>query len=397
MWLRLLLAVSLIWSSVVAAPEGVYSTSDIKNGKALIALHNKALANVKARMAKSRGCSCNSKTLKVRQEWRTLSAPQKKNFIEAVKCVRAKPSLYPPGVVPGSKSLYDDFVAVHLNQTLFIHLTGTFLLWHRWYIQEYENRLHACGYTGVLPYWEWGLDVNDVTKSPIFDGSPTSLGGNGAYIPHPGLMMPQPIPPTIISTPPGTGSGCVTTGPFGNLTMRLGPASMPNYGNTNSTAAADPMADNYRCLRRDLNTAVLARYSNFYNSTTLVLNSRDVGQFQGMMQGDPRLVTGELGVHGGGHFTIGGDPGSDPFISPGDPAFWLHHGQVDRLYWIWQNLDWADRQNVMGTAVFMDLFPSANVTVNDKIDMTPLSPPIAIKDIMSTTGGKPLCYIYQPY
>jgi tyrosinase len=119
---------------------------------------------------------------------------------------------------------------------------------------------------------------------------------------------------------------------------------MPNYGNTNSTAAADPMADNYRCLRRDLNTAVLARYSNFYNSTTLVLNSQDVGHFQGMMQGDPRLVTGELGVHGGGHFTIGGDPGSDPFISPGDPAFWLHHGQVDRLYWIWQNLDWADRQ-----------------------------------------------------
>lgn len=51
----------------------------------------------------------------------------------------------------------------------------------------------------------------------------------------------------------------------------------------------------------------------------------------------------------------------------------------------------------MGTSVFMDLFPSSNVTVNDKIDIAPLSPPISIKDIMSTTGGKPLCYIYQPY
>ncbi len=54
---------------------------------------------------------------------RTLASQDKKSFIDAVKCVRAKPSLYPPGAVPGSKSLYDDFIAVHLNQTLFIHLT----------------------------------------------------------------------------------------------------------------------------------------------------------------------------------------------------------------------------------------------------------------------------------
>ncbi len=25
------------------------------------------------------------------------------------------------------------------------------------------------------------------------------------------------------------------------------------------------------------------------------------------------------------------------FNSPGDPMFWLHHGMVDRTYWIWQN------------------------------------------------------------
>lgn len=35
----------------------------------------------------------------------------------------AKPTILPPGQVPGSKSLFDDFVAVHLNQTLFIHQT----------------------------------------------------------------------------------------------------------------------------------------------------------------------------------------------------------------------------------------------------------------------------------
>lgn len=61
-------------------------------------------------------------------------------------------------------------------------------------------------------------------------------------------------------------------------------------------------------------------------------------------EGDARLVRNSLGVHGGGHFTIAGDPGADSFISPGDPAFYLHHSQVDRVYWIWQMLDFANRQ-----------------------------------------------------
>jgi tyrosinase len=37
--------------------------------------------------------------------------------------LQKKPSVFAAGVVPGSKSLYDDFVFVHLNQTVTIHLT----------------------------------------------------------------------------------------------------------------------------------------------------------------------------------------------------------------------------------------------------------------------------------
>jgi hypothetical protein len=36
-----------------------------------------------------------------------------------------KPSILPPGQAPGSHSLFDDFVWVHMNQTLFIHLTAS--------------------------------------------------------------------------------------------------------------------------------------------------------------------------------------------------------------------------------------------------------------------------------
>jgi tyrosinase len=54
---------------------------------------------------------------------RTLSAADRKAFIAAVKCVQAKPSTFPPGQAAGAKSLYDDFVALHLLQTPFIHLS----------------------------------------------------------------------------------------------------------------------------------------------------------------------------------------------------------------------------------------------------------------------------------
>lgn len=52
---------------------------------------------------------------------RTLTTAQKKNFISAIKCIQTKRSLFPAGQVPGSKGLFEDFAAVHINQTLFIH------------------------------------------------------------------------------------------------------------------------------------------------------------------------------------------------------------------------------------------------------------------------------------
>lgn len=264
--------------------------------------------------------------------------------------MQAKPSLFPAGQIPGSFSLFDDFVAVHLNQTPFIHLTATFLSWHRYFTLAYEQRLNACGYAGALPYWEWGNDVSDPTRSPVFDGSDTSLGGDGAPIPggHPGYMLAppfrEPTPQNVVTLKPGNGGGCVTKGPFAGLQVHLGPVAMPQFGSLNFTSAANPLADNPRCLKRDLNRDSASRFCSFRNTTGLILTSPDVERFQAYMQADPRYTIGELGVHGGGHYTIGGDPGADPFISPGDPAFYLHHGQIDRVWWIWQMLDFPNRQ-----------------------------------------------------
>ena len=245
----------------------------------------------------------------------------------------------------------------------------------------------------MLPYWEWGLDIKNPAASPLFDGSDTSLGGDGKKINHLPIPLSQPGVPDTITIPPGTGGGCVYSGPFANMVVHLGPVALPQYGSTNFTSAANPLADNPRCLKRDLNGAVAAKYSSFVNTTRLVANYDTVELFQAYLQGDTRYVIGSLGPHGGGHYTIGGDPGGDPFISPGDPAFYPHHGQVDRLYWIWQMLDFPNRQGVFGTGTFLDQPPSPNVTVNDVIDISPLNGPVKIKDLMSTVGG-PFCYVY---
>jgi hypothetical protein len=74
-----------------------------------------------------------------------------------VKCLMAAPSKIPPGLAPGAKSRYDDFVVTHVNQTLTIHFTGSFFAWHRYYIWSFERALRQeCDYDGYLPYWNWG-------------------------------------------------------------------------------------------------------------------------------------------------------------------------------------------------------------------------------------------------
>jgi tyrosinase len=50
------------------------------------------------------------------------------------------------------------------------------------------------------------------------------------------------------------------------------------------------------------------------------------------------------GVHGGVHIWVGGTM-SDASVSPADPVFWLHHANLDRLWWVWYNSSAGNHQN----------------------------------------------------
>ena len=56
----------------------------------------------------------------------TLLPYERKAYTDAVLCLMKKPSRLAkidPTIAPGAKSLYDDYVAVHMNNTLTIHAT----------------------------------------------------------------------------------------------------------------------------------------------------------------------------------------------------------------------------------------------------------------------------------
>ncbi|EED15869.1 tyrosinase, putative [Talaromyces stipitatus ATCC 10500] len=339
---------------------------------------------------------CNLSNLKIRREWSTFSTAQKEAYINAVLCLQSKPSRTPSDLVSGARTRYDDFVATHINQTLNIHYTGTFLAWHRYFTWEFEQTLiNECGYTGTVPYWNWPASANSLETYSVFDGSATSMSGNGA--PRGPNDTDSDIELTlgnypIVYLPLGTGGGCVTSGPFVNYTVNLGPVALSLPGGATG-AAANPLGYNPRCLKRDLTTALIQRYANFTSVVSLILNNNDIADFQLAMQGVPG--SGSIGVHGGGHYAMGGDPGRDVFVSPGDPAFWHHHGMIDRVWWIWQTLDLANRQDaISGTNTFLNNPPSANTTLDTVIDLGyAAGEMIAMRELMSTTGG-PFCYIY---
>jgi tyrosinase len=138
-----------------------------------------------------------------------------------------------------------------------------------------EAELHACGYPAGLgmPYWNW-TTYETLETSPLFDGSATSLGGNGDWNPD----VAEGALPGGATLPRGTGGGCVTTGPFAHLTVSLGPFAFVALVLA-GTAPANWTAANPRCLTRDLNDWGVTAYPRPAN-VTAALAYDTVGDFQ---------------------------------------------------------------------------------------------------------------------
>ena len=171
----------------------------------------------------------------------------------------------------------------------------------------YERALRdECGYMGAQPSWDWTLNYKDQRQSTVLDGSPYSMGSNGVVIPNRGPFNATLLNGELLTIQPGTGGGCIATGPFANVVQNLGPGGRfafepqppfgPDYG----------LGYNPRCVLRDIS-----------------LNPDGVSPMQVVREftegGDSferyaDLV--EFGTHFGGHFALGGVQ-TDVWASPG--------------------------------------------------------------------------------
>ncbi|TDZ33115.1 Tyrosinase-like protein orsC [Colletotrichum spinosum] len=190
------------------------------------------------------------------------------------------------------------------------------------------------------------------------------MSGNGAKVPHPGVQFGS------LTIPPADGGGCLLDGPFKDFKANLGPAA-PVLNDVPRNPRQDGLGYNPRCIRRDVNPNS-SKYTTEAHTYNLITQNQNVYWFQTVMQGE--MQKGNPGVHGGGHFAIAGDPGGDFYNSPADPAFWLHHGMIDRTWWIWQMQDLNKRLTEVSGVTSMMGFGSPNGTLNDDIDLSVNAP-----------------------
>ncbi|POS77600.1 hypothetical protein DHEL01_v204017 [Diaporthe helianthi] len=328
-----------------------------------------------------RNQTCTLETAAVRKEWGSLTTSERSNYIDAVLCVQNLPSQLN---LAGTKSRYDDFAATHINLTRSVHNNGVFFHWHRHFAYLWESLLRdECGYQGYQPYWNWAL-WPDLAASPIFDGSMTSLGGNGEPI----VDRPQTTTgPNGQILPVGTGGGCIHSGPFANMTVTMGPFP--------STEMREGLRSNWsdyspRCLSRDLNQFGY----QFTNQTMidLALKQPNIGAFTEFV--DVGVTGAQFGPHTGGHYSVGGVM-RDVFASPFEPAFFLHHTMVDKLWHDWQIIDFPERQfQYNGTSTVFNGNSTPPVSNETEIFFLSVGKTMRVKDVVNTLGG-PYCYRYE--
>lgn len=246
--------------------------------------------------------------LRLRKNVNSLTASEKANLVAAIKALKAN-------------GKYDQYVNEHnaaMNQATpmpgepsdpnyrnVAHRGPAFGPWHREMLRRFELDLQAEVPGVTLPYWDWAADsqLADPKTATIWgadlmggDGDPnnTNLVGTGPF-------RYDPNDPNTWRVVTGGGD----PGPGLRRTLGQGAPQLPSQSNINSVLPVTP-------------------YDKFQWRTDSNPSFRN--QLEGWL--GPNL-------HNRVHVWVGGS--MLPGTSPNDPVFFLHHCNVDRLWWQWQN------------------------------------------------------------
>jgi tyrosinase len=91
----------------------------------------------------------------------------------------------------------------------------------------------------------------------------------------------------------------------------------------------------------------------------------------------------------------------DLYASPSDPIFFMHHANLDRVWWSWQALNLSARlTDISGPINLMDYSNAqgGNVTLSFPISLGVSAPNITVGDVVDISGGGGdgiMCYVYD--
>ncbi|MEU3572773.1 tyrosinase family protein [Kitasatospora sp. NPDC036755] len=225
----------------------------------------------------------------VRKNQANLTAQEKRAFVDAVLELKRL------GRYDGYVDSHNYFIINDSDTGERVgHRSPSFLPWHRQFLLQFERDLQSVDPNVTLPYWDWTVDRS--ATSSIWGAD--FLGGNGR-----------------------SGDNQVTTGPFA-------------YSTGKWTLNVRPDSRDY--LRRALGTAVSALPTRAEVESVLAMTVYDAAPWNSSSDGFRNNLEGWRGpnLHNRVHVWIGGQMNSG--MSPNDPAFWLHHCFIDKLWAEWQ-------------------------------------------------------------
>lgn len=280
-----------------------------------------------------------------------LTTSERAAFVNAILALKTAPSLITTAATAvtaggGTPNRYDDYVWMHDTVGAAAHFGSAFGPWHREFLRQFEFDLRQVSGNPdiVIPYWDW--TTGRVSGDPNWPFTDDLLG------------------------PLGDATGIVQTGPFSssaawrmnirrtlatdgvndtNLRLRRRPAATP--AGFNLPSAANARAGAGHALPYDAapyNEAPLldALFTQQPGETQAQMNARITAQVNAWTGASFRKFL-EWVLHNGVHTWVGGDdqlvsptfiggPMAFPPVAVNDPAFWLHHCNIDRLWSTWQ-------------------------------------------------------------
>ncbi|KAJ3240616.1 hypothetical protein HDU81_003200 [Chytriomyces hyalinus] len=292
--------------------------------------------------ADANSAACANNTI-LRQEWRDLSPKQKQSFLNAVKVLRN------PAKSPSKRGLsnrFADFASIHALLAGRVHSNAMFLVWHREFLRRFERELQQVDSSVSLPYWDTGYDgAKPLANVAIFGSKPTSMG----------TMAKK------------TKDGYC-----------LGDGFCGGWKNADGS-----------CLTRAYSSSIHFRDNTVY--TPLILSSPNYDTFGTALASAHDMVHEQLGG------TLANGKRADMFLlsrSANDLLFYLHHANVDRLFYRWQTSD-ASRSDKFSKTGY-----SAKGSINDVLPFWN----VPVSAVLMSDGGAMLpdgtgkyCIKYAPF